>query len=90
MAERFAVSLPAVIKHLDVLVDAGLVTRTRTGRTVTCRLTPEPTTEAMAWLERHTRFWEPRLDALSVVLEQERKANDDPKRPGRNRGQRPR
>lgn len=90
IAEPFPFSLPAVIKHLDVLTDAGLVSRTRTGRTVTCRLIPEPMNEAMAWLERHARFWEPRLDALADVLKEERMAHDDQERARRTGGQKPR
>ena len=60
LAEPFPVSLPAVIRHLDVLCDAGPVTRQRTGRTVTCRLSVGPMSEAMAWLDRHVRFLEAR------------------------------
>ena len=40
-------SLPAIMKHLDVLSDAGLITRSKTGRTVTCQLTPAPMEQAM-------------------------------------------
>lgn len=69
LAKPFSFSLPAVIKHIDVLCDAGLVTRTRTGRTVTCRLAAEPMNEAITWLDRHVRFWEARLDALADVVE---------------------
>ena len=39
LAQPFAMSLPAIMKHLDVLSDAGLVAREKTGRTVACRLT---------------------------------------------------
>ena len=42
LAQPFSIKLPAVMKHLDVLDDAGLVVRTKTGRTVTVRLSPEP------------------------------------------------
>ena len=42
LAEPFAVSLPAIMKHLDVLSDAGLVARNKSGRTVICRLTASP------------------------------------------------
>ena len=42
LAKPFAMSLPAVMKHLDVLSDAGLVTRAKTGRIVACRLRAEP------------------------------------------------
>jgi hypothetical protein len=46
LAAPFAIKLPAVMKHLDVLDDAGLITRSKTGRTVTVRLAPEPMREA--------------------------------------------
>ena len=52
LAQPFAMSLPAIMKHLDVLSDAGLVTRSKTGRTVTCQLTAAPLEEAMTWLTR--------------------------------------
>ena len=50
LARPFAIKLPAVMKHLDVLEDAGLITRSKVGRTVTVRLSPEPMREAMDWL----------------------------------------
>ena len=56
LAKPFAMSLPAVMKHLDVLSDAGLIERTKTGRTVTCRLTAAPLQQAMDWLGRYQRF----------------------------------
>ena len=69
LAEPFSIKLPAVMKHLDVLGDAGLVTRVKTGRTVTVRLCPEPMREAMEWLSRYERFWSPRLDRLAAYAE---------------------
>jgi DNA-binding transcriptional ArsR family regulator len=71
LARPFAMSLPAVMKHLDVLTDAGLVTRTKSGRTVTCRLEAEPMREALAWLERYERFWTAGLDRLVALVEGE-------------------
>lgn len=71
VARDFSMSLPGVIKHLDVLTDAGLVTRTRVGRGVECRLAPAPMTEAVDWMERHLGFWSTRLDALEKLLEGE-------------------
>ncbi|HKA79325.1 MAG TPA: metalloregulator ArsR/SmtB family transcription factor [Xanthobacteraceae bacterium] len=71
LARPFAMSLPAVMKHLDVLSDAGLITRTKTGRTVSCRLTAEPMEEAMRWLNRYQRFWSEQLDQLAAFLEDE-------------------
>ena len=71
IAGPFAVSLPAVMKHLDVLSDAGLITRAKTGRTVACRLTAEPMEEAMRWLNHYQRFWSEQLDRLAAFLEDE-------------------
>jgi DNA-binding transcriptional ArsR family regulator len=76
LAKPFPVSLPAIMKHLDVLSDAGLVTRTKTGRTVSCRLNAEPMEEAMGWLAHYQRFWTRRLDALEALLEARRKGED--------------
>ncbi|PTM38675.1 metalloregulator ArsR/SmtB family transcription factor [Bosea sp. 124] len=72
LAQPFAMSLPAVMKHLDVLSDAGLITRTKTGRTVSCRLNADPMEEAMGWLARYQRFWTQRLDALEAMLNERR------------------
>jgi len=74
LAKPFPVSLPAIMKHLDVLSDAGLVTRTKAGRTVSCRLNAEPMEEAMGWLAHYQRFWTERLDALEALLEARRKS----------------
>jgi DNA-binding transcriptional ArsR family regulator len=71
LAEPFAMSLPAVMKHLDVLSDAGLVVRAKTGRTVTCRLTADPMEQAMGWLNRYQRFWSENLDRLAAFVEQD-------------------
>ena len=71
IAGPFAVSLPAVMKHLDVLARAGLVEREKTGRTVHCRLRAAPMETAMQWLARYERFWTDRLDALAKFVERE-------------------
>lgn len=68
LAEPFDMSMPAVLKHVNKLVDAGLVTREKHGRTVTCALNPDPMDEAQAWLQRHLDFWNTRLDALDAYL----------------------
>ena len=69
LALPFAIKLPAVMKHLDVLGDAGLIIRSKTGRTVTVRLSPEPMREAMAWLSRYERFWNASLNRLIAYAE---------------------
>jgi DNA-binding transcriptional ArsR family regulator len=68
LAGEFPMSLQAVIKHLDVLTDAGLVARKKTGRTVACALTPEPLECATRWLEEQQRAWDERLDRLGAYL----------------------
>src|SRR6202011_1875909 len=69
LAKPFAIKLPAVMKHLDVLYDAGLITRSKAGRVVTVRIRPEPMREAMDWLRRYERFWSKSLDRLAVYAE---------------------
>ena len=70
LARPFAIQLPAVLKHLDVLADAGLVTRHKVGRTVQCRLSRRPLGQAARWLERTSAFWNSRLDNLAALLEE--------------------
>jgi DNA-binding transcriptional ArsR family regulator len=69
LARPFPVSLPAIMKHLDVLSDAGLVTRKKVGRTVTCQLKAEPMEQAMNWLARYERYWTEQLDRLAAFVE---------------------
>jgi hypothetical protein len=64
-------SLPAVMKHLDVLADAGLVIRVKQGRTVNCQLAPAPMEDAMTWLNRYLRFWNAQLDRLAAFVEKD-------------------
>src|SRR5258706_3773902 len=61
LAEPFAIKLPAVMKHLDVLDAAGLITRAKAGRTVTVRLAAPPLPDAIAWLGRLRRILFTRL-----------------------------
>jgi len=83
LARPFPVSLPAIMKHLDVLSDAGLVARSKTGRTVSCRLTARPMEQAMAWLDRYQRFWADRLDRLAAFVEEDSWPNPPPPRSDR-------
>jgi DNA-binding transcriptional ArsR family regulator len=71
LAKPFSMSLPAVMKHLDVLSDAGLVGREKNGRIVSCRLRAEPMREANDWLNRYQKFWTERLDRLAAFLEED-------------------
>jgi DNA-binding transcriptional ArsR family regulator len=68
LASPFAMSLPAVSKHLKVLEKAGLISRGRKAQWRPCRLEPEPLKEASEWLEEYRRLWEERLDRLDEYL----------------------
>jgi DNA-binding transcriptional ArsR family regulator len=79
LARPFAIKLPAVMKHLDVLGKAGLIHRSKKGRTVAVRLAPEPMREAMNWLRRYERFWSASLDRLAAYAEaEEAKTRENP------------
>ena len=71
LARPFPVSLPAIMKHLDVLSDAGLIERSKSGRTVTCHLKAAPMEQAMNWLARYERYWTEQLDRLAAFLEED-------------------
>ena len=68
LAEPFEMSLTAVMQHLQVLVDAGLVTSQKTGRVRTCTIEPAVVRRAEAWLGLQRTEWEHRLDRLGQVL----------------------
>ena len=68
LAEPFAMSLPAISKHLKVLERAGLIARGREAQWRPCRLEAGPLKDAADWLEHYRRFWEQRLDRLDDYL----------------------
>jgi DNA-binding transcriptional ArsR family regulator len=68
LARPFHISLPAVMKHLDVLSDAKLIKRRKTGRTVACVLAAAPMEQATKWLNTYKRFWDESLDRLDDYL----------------------
>jgi len=87
LAEPFAISLPAVSKHLKVLEKAGLISRTREAQWRPCRLEPEALKEVDDWVERYRDLWERRLDRLGEYLRElqaasqmtdEKGTDDDP------------
>jgi DNA-binding transcriptional ArsR family regulator len=69
LAEPFAISLPAISRHLKVLEQAGLISRRRDGRRRPCRLRPEPLDEVAAWAEHTRAAWEQRIDRLEQHLQ---------------------
>ncbi len=68
LAEPHDMSLPAIMKHVAKLVDAGLVTREKRGRTVVCSLNVDPLDQANAWLQQNLDAWNRRFDALDAYL----------------------
>jgi DNA-binding transcriptional ArsR family regulator len=68
LAEPFAMSLPAVSKHLKVLERAGLVARGREAQWRPCRLEAAPLKDAADWVEHYRQFWEGSLDRLEDYL----------------------
>jgi len=81
LAEPFKMSLPAISKHLKLLEDANLITRTRKGRVHYLKLCAEPMSEANDWLIAYRQFWHDRFDALERYLDShpsgEDKSDDD-------------
>ena len=69
IAEPFAMSLPAVSKHLKVLERARLIERGRAAQWRPCRLHAEPLQDASAWLEQYRQFWEQSFDRLEAYLD---------------------
>jgi len=69
IAERYDMAGPSVCEHLKVLLDLGLVTEQRRGRTIHYLLTPEPLAEVGAWLSPFEKFWRERLKNLKYTLE---------------------
>lgn len=70
LAAPFAMSLPAVSKHLRVLERAGLIARGREAQWRPCRLEPGPLKEVADWAERYRHVWEQRLDRLDTYLQE--------------------
>jgi DNA-binding transcriptional ArsR family regulator len=68
LAEPFAMSQPAISKHLKVLERAGLISRRRDSQRRPCRLEAAPLAEATDWLVRYRQFWEDSLERLDALL----------------------
>ncbi len=97
LAEPFAMSMPAVSKHLRVLERAGLIARGREAQWRPCKLKAEPLRQAAGWLDEYRRFWEESFDRLDEYLQQVqaeqkqtkgRTKQKKEKRDGRNSGKR--
>lgn len=70
IAEPFAISLPAVSRHLGVLESAGLISRGRDAQWRPCRLETEGLRDVDDWLSRYRRFWTASFDRMDIYLEE--------------------
>lgn len=80
LAKPFAMSLPAVVQHLQVLEASGLVRSQKVGRVRTCQIVPEALSAAERWINDRRRLWEGRLDRLGALLA------DSPEETGKDEG----
>jgi DNA-binding transcriptional ArsR family regulator len=76
LAHPFEMTLAAIVQHLQVLEESGIVRTEKTGRVRTCRLDPSGLDLAERWISRRRALWERRLDRLGDLL-----AEQDEKRP---------
>jgi DNA-binding transcriptional ArsR family regulator len=76
LAEPFAMSLPAISKHLKVLEHANLISRGREAQWRPCRIAPTALKDVDGWLERYRKFWDENFDRLDDYL-QELKAAEE-------------
>lgn len=77
LAQPFAMSLPAVSRHLKVLEKARLIERSREAQWRPCKLAPEPLKDVSSWLEQYRRHWEESLDRLEVYLKKLQETSRD-------------
>lgn len=68
LAEPFSISMPAITKHLKVLENAGLISRTRSAQFRPCKLEAAPLKEVAGWVEEYRRFWAESFDRLEAYL----------------------
>jgi DNA-binding transcriptional ArsR family regulator len=87
LAEPFAISQPAISKHLKILERAGLITVGQDAQRRPRRFEGKPLAEASAWLERYRESWEASFERLDSVLEelQRQTSASTPRRRGRRR-----
>lgn len=78
LAAPFAMSQPAVSKHLKVLEGAGLISRSRVATSRYSHLDARPMREATEWMQTYKRFWNRRFDALDDALAEYLSAIDSP------------
>ncbi len=70
LAKPFAMSQPAISRHLKVLERAGLISRSRDAQRRPCRIEAQPLAAASDWLEKYRQFWEANFQRLDLLLEE--------------------
>jgi DNA-binding transcriptional ArsR family regulator len=89
VADHFAVSRPAISKHIKILTECGLVTINQVGRERYCEAKLEKLNEVSEWVEQYKAFWNTRLDALEKYIDQLQSAKPSKKKSyGRKKGPR--
>ncbi len=86
LAKPFAMSQPAISRHLKVLERAGLISRSRDAQRRPCRIEAQPLAAASDWLEKYRQFWEANFQRLDLLLEEmQAKAKPKAKRRSQHR-----
>lgn len=70
VAEKFDVSRPAISKHIKILTECGLITIKQEGRHRYCEANLQKLNEVSEWVEQYKKFWEQKLDALEIYLDE--------------------
>jgi DNA-binding transcriptional ArsR family regulator len=85
LADPFAMTMPAISKHLKVLERAGLIARGRDAQRRPRRLQPAPLKEVASWVEHYRRFWEESFDRLDAYLQELKHEKNQEKKHGRKK-----
>jgi DNA-binding transcriptional ArsR family regulator len=78
LAQPFAMTAPAVTKHLKVLEQAGLIQRSRSAQWRPCTLKAEPLRQASNWLDEYRQFWEQSFDRLDAYITEIQQKEEKP------------
>ena len=85
LAEPFAMTQPAISKHLKVLERAGMISRERDAQRRPSRLVAKPLAEASKWLEQYRQFWETSFQQLDDLLDELKTTKKKTRRPARTK-----
>lgn len=70
LADNFSISRPAISKHIKILTECGLINIEQLGRERFCEVKLEKLNEVSDWVEQYRKFWEEKLDALEIYLQE--------------------